>query len=237
MRARLLQLTPTPVRTALRHLRGAALTLYARVITPIRLRQKDFRTPTRIHLGCGPRILPGWINTDSSINRTGGILYVNLAKPLPFPGDVAAFVFSEHVHEHLPYKDGLQLLREVYRVLAPSGVLRLAVPNLDFYLRLHTEKNHHDQFIREWHQMAKPDAPADALTMINDVFMNYGHRYIYDFDGLRRQLESAGFRNIREFEPGKSDVADLANLETNPLMRGNTLALHIAYTLCVEATK
>lgn len=205
----------------------------ARRIVRERLQSTD---PARIHLGCGPRVLAGWINTDSNDQRPE-ILYANLLRRLPFPDDFAQYVFSEHVHEHLSYKEGSRLLHDVYRVLRPSGVLRLAVPDLDFFIRLYTDKEKHSAFIRKYHRSFEQEGPPGANSIINSVFMEHGHRYIYDFRELKDQLEIAGFRNVRKMEPGKSDHDDLKNLETNPAARGETLDLHVACTLCVEATK
>ncbi len=205
----------------------------ARRIVRERLEKKDL---VRIHLGCGPRVFSGWINTDSN-NRQAEILYVDLVRKLPFPEDFAQYVFSEHVFEHLSYKEGSLLLHEIYRVLRPSGVLRLAVPDLDFFIRLYTDTEQHSAFIKKYYRSFEQEGPPGPNAIINSVFMEHGHRYIYDFRELKDQLEVAGFRNVRKMEPGKSDHDDLKNLETNPLARGETLDLHVACTLCLEATK
>jgi predicted SAM-dependent methyltransferase len=181
-------------------------------------------------------VFTGWINTDSN-DRYAGILYVNLLRKLPFPDNFAQYVFSEHVYEHLSYKEGSLLLHEIYRVLRPSGVLRLAVPDLDFLIRLYTDRQKHSAFIQKYYRSFGQEGPPGANSIINSVFMEHGHRYLYDFQELKDQVEGAGFRNVREMEPGKSDHDDLKNLETDPLARGETLDLHIACTLCVEANK
>lgn len=208
-------------------------TAVARRIVRERLEKPD---PVKIHLGCGPRVFTGWINTDSN-NRYPEILYVNLLRKLPFPGDFAQYVFSEHVYEHLSYKEGSLLLHEIYRILRPSGVLRLAVPDFEFFISLYTDREKHSAFIQKYYRSFKQEGPPGANSIINSVFMEHGHRYIYDFQELKDQLEAAGFRNIRKMEPGKSDHDDLKNLETDPLARGEALDLHVACTLCLEANK
>jgi predicted SAM-dependent methyltransferase len=198
-----------------------------------RLKRSD---PVRIHLGCGRRVFPGWINTDSN-DRHPGILYVDLLGELPFPDNFAHYVFSEHVHEHLSYKEGLHLLHEIYRVLGPSGVLRLAVPDLDFLVRLYTDQDKFMGFIRRYCRSFNVEGPTGAIALINSVFMEHGHQYLYNFKELTNQLEAAGFREVKEMEIGKSGHDELKDLETNPLSRGETLDLHVACTLCLEASK
>lgn len=205
----------------------------ARRIVRERLERID---PVKIHLGCGPRVFNGWINTDSN-DRYPGILYVNLLRKLPFPDNFAQYVFSEHGYEHLSYKEGSLLLHETYRVLRPSGVFRLAVPDFDFFIGLYTDREKHAAFIQKYCRSFKQEGPPGANAIINSVFMEHGHRYMYDFQELKDQLEVAGFQNVKKMEPGKSDHDDLKNLETDPLGRGETLDLHVACTLCLEATK
>jgi predicted SAM-dependent methyltransferase len=189
------------------------------------------------HLGCGPRLFAGWINADYSIDSDGENLYVNLLRKLPFPDNFATFVFSEHVFEHFSYKEGLRLLHEIHRIIRPSGVLRLAIPDLDFFMRLYADQKKYSAFIQKYCQLMNPEGPPGANAIINSVFMEHGHRYIYNFQELKDQLEAAGFRNVRKMEPGQSDYDDLRNLETDPLARGETVGLHVAHTICVEAKK
>jgi predicted SAM-dependent methyltransferase len=50
---------------------------------------------------------------------------------LPFDNDSIDFIFSEHFFEHLFLDESLSLLRECYRILKPSGVIRTCVPDAD----------------------------------------------------------------------------------------------------------
>lgn len=52
---------------------------------------------------------------------------------------------------------------------------------------------------------------------INAVFMNWGHRFIYDKATLSGILEAKGFTDIQFFTPGKSDDVNLSGLETRTL--------------------
>ena len=134
-------------------------------------------------------------------------------------------------------KIGLLLRHEIYRILRPSGVLRLAVPDLDFLMRLYTDQDKYAAFIQKYCRSFNLEGPPGPISLINSVFMEHGHRYLYNFQELKDQLEVAGFRQVRKMEPGKSDHDDLQNLETNPLARGETLDLHVGCTLCLEANK
>ena len=122
-----------------------------------------------LHLGCGLRSPPGWLNVDGSWQvvlarhrwlkqllvklrvlpeRPGlewgtNILRLNLTQPLPFPSGRFLAVYSSHTLEHLYRDDAKRLLSECWRVLRPGGICRIVVPDLkafvDRYLAERTE--------------------------------------------------------------------------------------------------
>ena len=82
-----------------------------------------------LHLGCGPKYLPGFVNIDGNLfNKLD--LWLDVRNGLPFASNSADSIYSTHMFEHF-YPDELQLLlRECLRVLKPGGGIRLIVPNL-----------------------------------------------------------------------------------------------------------
>jgi predicted SAM-dependent methyltransferase len=82
-----------------------------------------------LNLGCGSHFFKEWNNLD----RSGGepVVRHDLRRPLPYPDNTFAAVYSSHVLEHLTPAQGKSLVREIHRVLAPGGVCRLAVPDLE----------------------------------------------------------------------------------------------------------
>ena len=73
-----------------------------------------------LHVGCGGNLLDGWLNSELS-PRTEDILQLNAIKPFPVKGCVFDYVFSEHMIEHVPYCDGVSMLKECYRILKKMG--------------------------------------------------------------------------------------------------------------------
>ncbi len=83
-----------------------------------------------LNLGCGHHFHPLWTNVD--MTSTGeGVVAHNILNRLPFPDASFQCVYHSHVLEHLPKTIVQNFLQECYRVLAPSGILRVVVPDLE----------------------------------------------------------------------------------------------------------
>jgi predicted SAM-dependent methyltransferase len=98
--------------------------------------------PTKVHLGPGQRkYLNGWINVDANFITCRIDIWADLRAMLPFKtGTVDAF-YSHHVIEHLP--DALLAFHfaEMFRCLAPGGVIRIAGPNADVAVQKFAEND------------------------------------------------------------------------------------------------
>ena len=81
-------------------------------------------TSPKLQLGTGSNVYDGWLNTDVVDYKRGNeVLYLDVRKRFPLPDNSFDAVFSEHVIEHVTYRDGLHCLRECRRVLKPGGRL------------------------------------------------------------------------------------------------------------------
>lgn len=179
----------------------------------------------KLHIGCGPFIKEGWLNVD--INPHKGAEFLDASADFPFPDESFHFVFSEHLLEHLDYFGGKNLITESYRVLKRGGVLRLAIPNLDFLIQLylHPEKRISKRYI-EWSVMhysswlhddfVKQQIPASVI--VNHYMHAWGHKMVYDKELLTSMLKRAGFEKISFCEIGESEYPSLTNLEEHGKM-------------------
>ncbi len=90
------------------------------------------REPVRLNLGCGDKILPGFINVDVVEARAGmrPDVICDLHQLTPFPDDYADEIMAVHVVEHFWRWEVEAVLREWVRVLRPGGRMVLECPNL-----------------------------------------------------------------------------------------------------------
>jgi SAM-dependent methyltransferase len=87
---------------------------------------------SRLNLGCGDKILPGYINVDVVESRRGlkPDVICDLHQLIPFEDNSVDEILSVHVVEHFWRWEVLDVLREWVRVLKPRGVMILECPNL-----------------------------------------------------------------------------------------------------------
>jgi predicted SAM-dependent methyltransferase len=166
------------------------------------------RSGLQLHLGCGLRAVPGWINVDA-FDQPGLDLRWDLRDRLPCEDGIAALIYSEHVLEHLEYDDAVAWLQELKRLLSPGGRIRLGMPDAELYLRAYA--NGDAAFFSRLQKIGNPSSPLDTrIKVINQMFrMGGAHRFAWDYETLAEQLARAGFTRISRWPPGQSSVAEL----------------------------
>ncbi|WP_372786484.1 methyltransferase domain-containing protein [Phenylobacterium sp.] len=86
----------------------------------------------KLNLGCGDKILDGFVNVDVVESRAGKSpdVVCDLHKLEPFEDATADEVMAIHVVEHFWRWEVLDILKEWVRVLKPGGKMILECPNL-----------------------------------------------------------------------------------------------------------
>jgi len=188
-----------------------------RAATAAAFRRYQRQTPfPLLHLGSGGSELPGWFNTDLVAGVSGTLRFLDVTEPFPIPDDAVAFLFGEHLIEHLPYVEGLQMLRECWRVLRRDGVIRITTPSLARILSLYGGSGSDLEVRYKRWAIARfvPEADSDLDSfVINNFFHNWGHKFIYDEETLRLALTRAGFTEIVSVPIGESMHPELRDLE------------------------
>jgi len=111
-------------------------------------------------------------------------------------------IYASHVLEHFDYRDALMVaLREWFRVLAPSGVLRLSVPDIDNLAQLLLQRDTLDVNQR-FHIMrmmfgGHVDAHDYHQVGLNQDFL-VGFLSAAGFDGLKRVSRHGLFQDTSD---------------------------------------
>ena len=187
---------------------------------------KPSKPATHLHLGCGPKYLPGFVNIDGNLFSKID-LWLDVRNGLPFAGNSVDSIYSTHMFEHF-FPDELNLLlSECFRVLKPGAGVRLIVPNLESAIQAYSQQR------RVWFDDAFP-RHFDSLggRFSNFVFCDGQHRTAFDFTYLDEVLRNAGFREVERSAEGKSR---LYNSNVLPYDPGDSKEL--PHSLYVEAFK
>ncbi len=161
----------------------------------------------KLHIGCGDRKLEGFINID-----IGGTpdLKLDVRDGLPFPDESVDFVFSEHFIEHITRDEGIMFLKEVYRILKPGGVCRVATPDLSESVKAYINNSWRDyEWIHRFHYQWIPN----RCVAHNISLREWEHQHLYDLEDLVMIGRLAGFLIWQKSSVGKSDYEELNNLE------------------------
>lgn len=138
----------------------------------------------KLHLMCGARQEPGWINIDTT--PPADMLH-DVRNGLPFSNNTATHIFCEHGLEHLTREEGVSLLRECARVLKPDfGRIRISVPDLSYLVRRYLIGPLDFAEVVGW-------VPVTPAQMLNQGMRMWGHQFMYDADELKLVLREAGF--------------------------------------------
>ena len=179
------------------------------------------RGQSRLHLGCGSHLLPGWANIDAGDGTIPGVIRLDLLSAWPVAAASADFIFTEHVIEHLTAEEARRLLAECRRALRTAGVMRISTPDLRAIAQTYL-----DGAVTDWLDPAVDWMPSTPAAMINDLMREWGHRFVYDFDALEALLREAGARDVQRCAWRESAHPELRGLERR--------AFH--HDLIVEAT-
>ncbi len=185
-----------------------------------------------LRLSCFDQAIPNWLNTDitphifiSKIpgaarllhllgrmdekrfrqHRDGvfaGVRYMNLTKPFPLADGSIENVFCAHVFEHLYRDDAIICARQVHRVLAPGGVFRGTVPDLDYAIDNYSPEN--------------PEELLDTVYESTHRNDKNRHQWMYKEGSMTRLLQAAGFEKVARCEYQQGQCADLEKLDNRP---------------------
>ncbi len=151
----------------------------------------------KINLGCGGKLLPGFVNADLANNWSSvqPDVVCDVTGPLPFPDDYADEVHAYHLLEHIWRWKATDCLKEWVRVLKPNGLLVLEMPCFDkiSLIIAHSilDRAPLDPRMSLWGLFGDPGYENEAMT----------HKWCYSYHELQNILEDIGLVDIKKMEP------------------------------------
>ena len=139
---------------------------------------------TKLHIGCGNKILPSYINID--ILDAPGVDVVADIRKLPYDDNSIDLIYSCANLDHLSRHDWKSAITHWYYLLRPGGFLRLSVGDFEAICMQYMQNRNIDELI--------------GLTLGGQKDQFDWHGMMFDFDYLKRHLEDIGFNNIRRYD-------------------------------------
>lgn len=167
--------------------------------------------PRRLNWGCGTEPEPGWINSDIKDDPSVEIS-CDILEGLPLETGSIEYAVSIHALPELPYPDQVPALMELRRVLAPGGVLRLSLPDLDRGIRAYLDRD------RDYFLIPDEDARSLGSKLIVQMLW-YGYsKTLFTHDFIAELLEKAGFAEVRRcaFKETGSPFPEIVELDNRP---------------------
>lgn len=171
----------------------------------------------KLQIGAGGNVLKGWLNTDL-YPYDNQIIPMDVTKPFFFGNDTFDYVFCEHMIEHIPYTEGMKMLKECCRVLKPGGRIRISTPDLQAHLDLFkndktlTQEQYVGWISNNWLKRQGINS-CDEAFVLNLMMHGWGHRFLYNFKVLKHTLEECGFTGVTKFSSGMSTDKNLSSVE------------------------
>ena len=143
------------------------------------------------------------------------VLWGDIVRGLPHKKESVQGIFCSHILEHLSLEDCRKAIRKTHEYLIPGGTFRLVVPDLEYAIQ---------QYLKD----PTPEAAAHFMrnTMLGavsrgnfirrimeGVFGNSKHQWMWDEKALTEELKNAGFQKIRRALIGDSEDKRFVEVE------------------------
>jgi predicted SAM-dependent methyltransferase len=137
----------------------------------------------KLNLGSRNRSIPGFKGMDCD-PHPGVDLVGDISNLSMFADGEAEAIYASHCLEHFPHLRTLDVLKEWVRVLAPGGVLYVAVPDFKRAVELYLNCGLQDWIVN--------------FTHGDQGYATAYHYAIFDFDRLKSLLLEAGFSEVSQ---------------------------------------
>ena len=150
----------------------------------------------KLNLGCGDKILPGYINIDTVSERKTKKpdIIADIRDLQSIKTSIADEILAVHVIEHFYYWEVIPLLTSWKRILKPGGKIILECPNLRYACQMLLENPGKASSADQNGQMSMWPLYGDPSW--KDPLMC--HKWAYTPDSPIKVVASAGFINAKQ---------------------------------------
>lgn len=138
----------------------------------------------------------------NKVIQNDDLKFYDLKKGVPIYTDSANVIYCSHFLEHLSKDDGKTFLKECYRSLKNGGLLRIAVPDLDFAMNMY--------------KSGDIEKMQDLFFYTSPKYDFAAHKYNYNYQYLKDILENIGFKDVKKMSYRCGDCPNIDFLDVYP---------------------
>lgn len=175
----------------------------------------------KLHLGCGSKILDGFINID--VRPLEGVDIISDISKLDVVEDgTIELIYCSHVLEHFGRNVYKKVLQNWYKKLKDGGILRIAIPNFEAIVE-HYNNNKDINILL-------------GLLYGGQTYEENYHYCAWDFKSISEDLFDIGFIKVDKYDWGQTEHSQIDDYSQSYLphmdkINGTLMSLN------VEATK
>jgi predicted SAM-dependent methyltransferase len=178
----------------------------------------------KVNIGSGLSGIAGWHNLDNSptilisripvLNRLlkapawpRDVRRYDVRKGLPYGDNTVRYIYSSHAFEHFTYPESLDIAKDCFRVLAPKGILRIVVPDLELIVR---------EYMNDERSTAAQNFVSRLSlhhSMQDVVHPGSNHSQMFDGKALLQMLRDACFERAAISSYRKSAIPEIDQIE------------------------
>ena len=209
---------------------------------------------TNLNLGSGPDYVEGFINIDRSPNvlltkfkilkkllfKIGFLNENHMTnwdnrivrkdvRKITYDESSINFIYSSHFLEHIYYSEAIDILKKCYKFLVPSGILRLALPDLDQFINQYQREQKNNPYQAALNlEMSLLSYPLDKPNIWKELIFSKGHVHKWHptIELVTHILKEIGFSSVMQRNFREGDFIYLNSIEHRADM-----------TFYIEATK
>lgn len=158
------------------------------------------------NLGCGPFLYPDFCNADDFAFKRWLVdtgfrpdWRLDISQPWCCDDNYWYGIFTQHVIEHLSYRQAVFVLKECIRTMKPEAYIRICVPSLDKYIGYLNGDLSCEEFNR---------FPTAAVAVSYIAQMHY-HKSTWGNKTMVACLTDIGFVNVKSVDFGVGTDIDL----------------------------
>ena len=142
-----------------------------------------------VHIGCGEKKIPEFINVDALPFAHVHIVTDDIANLPSFDDGTVDLVYMCHILEHIKRNNLKNVLSEMKRMLKNGGTLRLSVPDFDRLIEVYN------------------DSGKDINAISHQLMGGQDHEHnihysVFNYKRLSTLLGEVGFRKVMSWDPG-----------------------------------